>query len=309
MNQILTIQKNKSKRKSNFSSGPIEIKNIVRFFSVAMIIFGLTLIGKGSYAMYKDAKASDKNSIPTVSYTRVNASAIIKIKSTNKITNFKYTWNNSEETVIPVEATSHEEEIPLLNENSTLNMTIEDETGRAIRYSKEFIIEGMDLGEASIEISKAKGQVKITARDDKKMAYIVYQINNDNPVRVDRTETEDKTMNYIIPLEPGQYKLKVTAYDTSNNFKVAEETDIRVSHKIDISFGVDQSRQVYIIVKNVDGIKDIEGSLNGQEFKFNDVNNTEVKIPVNPRKGKNTIRVHVTNVNSVTKERTEEFDY
>lgn len=46
MNQILYVGENKG-------NGPIAIKSIVKFFAIVIIAFGIILIGKGSYAIYK----------------------------------------------------------------------------------------------------------------------------------------------------------------------------------------------------------------------------------------------------------------
>ena len=53
MNQILSVENTKKEKKRKNPSGPIEIQKIVRIFAIIMIIFGMAIIGSGSYSMYK----------------------------------------------------------------------------------------------------------------------------------------------------------------------------------------------------------------------------------------------------------------
>ena len=125
MNQILVMENKKKKRSRN--TGHAEIENILKFFAIALIVFGVLFIGHGSYAIYKDAKGKDKKNLPILTMERVNDEVIIKATSSIKIKNLIYSWNTDEETKIPVDGTFIEENVMLLNENGTLNVKIEDE--------------------------------------------------------------------------------------------------------------------------------------------------------------------------------------
>ena len=62
MNQILAIDNSdrgkeyKSKQKK--SRGPVEISKILKFFSIILIVYGVLMIGTGSYSMYKNSQGS-----------------------------------------------------------------------------------------------------------------------------------------------------------------------------------------------------------------------------------------------------------
>ena len=60
MNQILMIENKKKNKKHKNNSGAIEIKNIIRFFAVAIIVFGLFIIGHSSYGLYINARGTSK---------------------------------------------------------------------------------------------------------------------------------------------------------------------------------------------------------------------------------------------------------
>ena len=71
MNQILSVDNNgKEKRKKSkvktSSAGPVEINKIVKFFSIAILVFGVFFIGSGSYSMYTDLKTKNSNLQPSI---------------------------------------------------------------------------------------------------------------------------------------------------------------------------------------------------------------------------------------------------
>lgn len=308
MNQILMVE-NKKKKKNKISSGPVEIANIVKFFAIALIIFGLFFIGQGSYAIYKESKGKNTNNLPVVSMERVNDTVIIKAKSSYKIENLIYSWDEAEETKIPVEDTYIEEEVFLPIENSILKVRIEEENGRSIKYQKEFIIEGLDISEPTIEITEEStaGSIKITATDETQMAYITYKVNEEEEIRIDKSETEDKTMNYILKLQKGENKVVITAVDTSGNIATLEKTII-VSGKTSMNLKIEGGKLI-INAEDPDGIKDIEINLNGVSYAAKDINQKGVRIPLDIVEGTNTVRITITNVNSLVTTGAKEFDY
>ena len=307
MNQILVME-NKKKRRSR-NSGPAEIENILKFFVIALIVFGVLFIGHGSYAIYKDAKGKDKKNLPTLTMERVNDEVIIKATSSIKIKNLIYSWNADEETKIPVDGTFIEENVMLLNENGTLNVKIEDEKGRTVKYQKEFIIDGLDITKPTIEIQEqgSNGTIKITATDETKMKYISYSINGSDEIQIDKSDAEDKIMSYILKLQKGENKLTVTAVDSSGNFETIEKTII-VSGKTTMNLKIENGKLV-VTAEDPDGIKDIEINLNGVTKSVKDINQKSIKATLNIVEGTNNIRIKITNVNSLITTGAKEFNY
>lgn len=308
MNQILMVE-NKKKKNKKSSSGTIEIANIVKFFAIVLIIFGIFFIGQGSYAIYKESKGRDTSNMPIVKISRVNDTIQVKVDSTNKIENLIYSWNNSEETKIPVEDTAIEEEIILPIENSVLNIKLEEETGRMIKYQKEFIIEGLDITEPTIEITEenTEGNIRIVATDETAISYITYKINEEDEIKVEKSELEDKSINYILKLPRGANRVVITAIDESGNVETLEKTII-VSGRTSINLKIENGKLI-IIAEDPDGVKDIEINLNGVVYSAKDINRKGVRIPLDLVQGTNTIRITVTNVNSLVTVGTKEFSY
>lgn len=308
MNQILMVEDKKKKSKKT-SSGPMEIGSAVRVFAISIIIFAIVFIGQGSFAIYKEAKGKNKENLPTISTARVNDKVVLSVNSRYTITYLKYSWNDAEETRIPVEALSATEEVFLPTENSILNIAIEDETGRVVKYRKEFIVEGLDMKEPDITIEQegATGSIRITATDETQMAYITYKINDEDEVRIDKSALEDKTMKYVKKLERGENKVVVTAVDTSGNI-ATEEKRVVVSGKSEIKLAIENGNLI-VMATDEDGIKDIEINLNGQVRSAKDINQKEVRVPLEITQEKNTVSVIVTNVNSLVTGGTREFNY
>lgn len=308
MNQILMVE-NKKKKKNGSSSGPIEIEKIVRFFAIILIVFGILFIGNGSYAIYKDSKGRNVQNMPTVSISRVNDSVIITVNSINKVENLRYKWNDGEETVVSVEDTFVEESALLPIENSTLIVTVEEENGRIIRYTKQFIIESMDITQPTIQVTEedTKGNIRITATDETSISYIIYKVNDEDEIRIDRSELENKTINYVLRLQKGNNQVKITAVDEAGNIETIEKKII-VTGSTTIESKIENG-QIMIDIKDPDGIKDIGINLNGVVYEAKNVNQKSVRIPLKPVEGVNTLKVTVTNVNSLVTEGTTEINY
>ena len=105
MNQILMIdnkpkQPKKRSKGPKGSSGPIEIKNIIRFFAIVIIVFALVIISHSSYAIYVDAKGNNTDDLAQITITRFNDTITVNVQSTYVVNKFKYNWQDSEQTSI-----------------------------------------------------------------------------------------------------------------------------------------------------------------------------------------------------------------
>lgn len=308
MNQILMVE-DKKKKNSKLGSGTAEIKNILRFFAIALIVFGIFFIGQGSYAIYKESKGKNTDNMPTVIIKRVNDKVIIRATSVNEITYLKYSWNTAEETSIPVDDTFIEEEVFLPMENSTLNVSVEESTGRTVKYKKQFNIEGIDIIEPTIEVTEenSNGSIRITATDETAISYITYKINDEGEVRINKSELEDKSINYILNLQRGENKVVITAGDVAGNVGTFEKKII-VSSQPSIDLSIENGKLI-ILAKDQDGIKDIEINLNGVVYVAKNINLKEARIPLDIVEGVNTVKITITNVNSLVATGAKEFNY
>ena len=314
MNQILVLEnKTKKKKTKTMSSGPADIKNILRFFAVVLIIFAIVMIGHSSYAIYRDAKGNNTNDLANISRTRVNDTLLVDVQSTYIIDKFKYSWRNSQQTSVPEESTSFQEEIILPSENNILTIVLEDETGRATTYTREIILDGIDIVEPTIEIEQGQGlSVLITATDETQIEYMTYRIDDGEEIRIDKNNVADKTIKYAVTDMPrGEHVIYVTAVDSFGNTEEIEKTIIVSSEMPTIdSIDIDEENgKILIKASDVDGLQSIEVNINGAEYHMDNINRTEATFSLNLRQGTNTLSIKLTNVNGLSAEGATEFEY
>ncbi len=73
MNQILSTSMptdNKKQKNKIRNTNPTSISSILKFFAIAMLIFGILLIGLGAYSIYEKKKANKKKK----KFTTINIS-------------------------------------------------------------------------------------------------------------------------------------------------------------------------------------------------------------------------------------------
>lgn len=314
MNQILMVEnRNKKNKKNNRSSGPVEINNIIRFFAITIIIFAIFIISHSSYAIYRDSKGNNTDNLAQISISRINDTLIVDVNSEYIIDKFKYNWLNSTQTSVMEGMTNFQEEIILPNGNDVLTIILEDETGRAVTYTKEIFLEGVDILKPTIDISQGQGSsIRITATDETQIEYITYRIDDGEEIRVNKNNEDDTRIEYAVTdLPRGEHTLYVTAVDSSGNFETDENPVIVSSDRPTITgLSIDnENGRIIIEVADVDGIASIEVNLNGAVYRMEDVNRTEATFSLNLQEGTNTISIKITNVNGLSVEGATEFDY
>ncbi|MEE1530757.1 MAG: hypothetical protein UGE22_01905 [Clostridia bacterium] len=314
MNQILAVEnkkKEKVKTKKIRTGRPIEIKGIVMFFAVIIMVFGLTLAGQGSYALYKDIDDRKPENIPYVTIGRVNDKAIVQISSNIEISKLVYSWNNGEESAIPIGSTNAREEITLLGYDSVLNLTIEDMNGKRVKFQKQYLLTGVDITKPVVEIETKDGndKMKIVAKDETGIAYITYQWEDGEPVTVNADQQGQTEMIVQVPLTVGLKKIKIIAVDTNGNIEEIERKITTSTSRPKMTLRRNKQK-ISIEIEDKDGIKSIKANLNGEEYEITNVNRKKVKVGyLYLREGNNTISVEVTNVNDYTEKATAELQY
>ena len=314
MNQILMTENKKKKdknKKEKKSSGPIEIRGIVRFFAVVIAIFGISLIGEGSYAIYKEAEEKDPKTMPVVTIGRLNDTAVIYVEHSTEISKIIYSWNNGEETVLPEGGRTAQETILLPNQNSVLNITIEDMNGKKVKYQKQYNIEGMDIAKPVIEVEVEDGNKKmtITATDDTEIAYLSYQWENEEPVTIEATEPGQTKIIEELDLTPGTKKINIIAEDVNGNVEQIEKEIVATTSEPKMQL-IQNAGQIIIEASDEDGLSEIKLNLNGKQYANKLNGEKEIKLgPVVLKEGNNTILVEVTNVSGYTKKASTELQY
>lgn len=302
MNQILYVGDNKN-------NGPVAVKSVIKFFAIVIIIFGIILIGEGTYSMYKGIVANSGNNIPTVYMNRVNDTVVIKAENNIEIAKLIYSWNKGEETVLLPNNKAVEEVVLLPNENSILNVTIVDIKGKETKFMQQWNIEGIDIKKPEMEIATDDSSRKITiiARDETQIDYLIYKWNNEAETRVNGTERNKLEIQKTIDMKLGENKLTVTAVDKNGNTSTLEKTII-ISSKPTIAVKQSNSK-IHIVINDEVSIKTVSININGQVYAGEYEAKKQLKLNVPLKQGNNTVSITVTNESGLEQKVVREFIY
>lgn len=302
MNQILYVGDNKN-------NGPVAVKSVIKFFAIVIIIFGIILIGEGTYSMYKGIVANSGNNIPTVYMNRVNDTVVIKVENNIEIAKLIYSWNKGEETVLLPNNKDVEEVVLLPNENSILNVTIVDIKGKETKFMQQWNIEGIDIKKPEMEIATDDSSRKITiiARDETQIDYLIYKWNNEAETRVNGTERNKLEIQKTIDMKLGENKLTVTAVDKNGNTNTLEKTII-ISSKPTIAVKQSNSK-IHIVINDEVSIKTVSININGQVYAGEYEAKKQLKLNVPLKQGNNTVSITVTNESGLEQKVVREFIY
>lgn len=262
MNQILYTGKKQK--------GPTEIKTIVMFFCVTIILFGAILTGQGVYAIYKDKneKTDTKQEDFMVSIDKEGNSISVKVTSQKVINKIVYNWNNTEDIVLLGRGrTQMEEKIALPTGNNVLNLRVIDVTGKEKLYQKEYAVSDEDLTNPEIELAVVGNNVKIVARDNEKLSYITYRWNEEEEQRLDARQESPKEIETEIPIKKGINKLVVIAVDANNN-TLNKEQDIEGVTAPKVSLTQEDGFLVIRAEDEDDGMDRIELTINGEAYNI-----------------------------------------
>ena len=84
LNQILSVgnsNRGNNKKNRTRNNGPIEVDTILKFFSIAILVFGVFMVGSGSYSMYKDSAKESVGTKPVIYVEQTTEKEILlKIK-------------------------------------------------------------------------------------------------------------------------------------------------------------------------------------------------------------------------------------
>ena len=312
MNQILAVENKKKEKNKKIRTGrPIEIKGIVKFFAITVIIFGTVFVGQGSYAIYRNIDDRKPANIPTVLISRKNDKAIVQVKSNIEISKIEYSWNNGENNAIPIGDTNAEEEITLLGYDSVLNLTVEDINGKKVKYQKQYMLTGVDITKPIVEVETKDGNnnMVITAKDETAIAYMQYQWEGEEPVTIEADQNNQKEIKKEVPLTVGTKKIKIIAEDKNGNIEESEKEIVTSTSKPKMTLRKDKQK-ISIEAEDKDVIQSILVNLNGKEYKITDVNRKKVTVGyLYLREGNNTISIEVTNISGYTEKATTEIQY
>lgn len=264
MNQILYVENKKRNQ-------PANIKTVVLFFSIAIIVLGVILVGQGSYAMIirhqeEQNKINSQEAKPQVNINKEEDDIVIEVKHDKAIDKIIYQWNNEEQkTILGNNKTNLKETISLPFGTNMLNVKVIDINGKEAEYQKEYVIDGD--GKPVIELVLTKdNKIKITAKDTKSLKYIVYTWNNGQETKIEANPQDLKIIEKEVEIPLGQNTLKVEALN-KDDIVTTKELDVKgvKSPKIDLA---KEGENLVIKVQDDTGIERIDYTINGKPYRI-----------------------------------------
>ena len=213
MNQILYTGGKKGK------IGGSELKKIIIFFAIVMIIFAICLIGLGVNLLskVKSENTSSNNTTNTVPETPAEPNINVKfeselggvkviVTSDTKISTISYWWDEEEAILLEVNDNQYETVILSKQGTHTLKLKITDENG-FVKDKSQLVI-----GDAGPEVTLLTDGVSnyvIRAKDDEQITKLVITLNDETQ----EIEVNSKEIEHIIPIPEGDSLIDVIVYN------------------------------------------------------------------------------------------------
>ncbi len=303
LNQILSIDnspKGKPKKNRTRNSGPIEVNSILKFFSIAILIFGIFMIGSGSYSMYQGANKEVTNSKPVIYVEQTAETAVLlKVTHDKTLSKITYDWNGEGITEIPCSGKKEiETNIELPTGTNRLTVHASDINGQEIEYEKVYTAEG----DITIDIKPEGSNLKITASGKNKLQYMTYRWDEEEETKVDINDDE---IEQTIEIPKGQHILTVIVVDVNNKTETKEQ-EVKGVTKPKLDVTTDGSDFI-INASDEQGLTKVEFIINETEkyrldlkaeLSLEDRKEFEYKYPLHD--GENKLEVTVYNENDIT---------
>ena len=300
MNQILSFQ--------TIGNSKIQLKKVIRFFSIFIILFALILVIEGSFGYYKNKnKKVIIKETPDINIQRDNGTTILNITSNIGVQKVIYSWNDGiEDSVEEGGKNNVEVKIPTTIGTNNLNIKIIDSNGNTIVYDpvkisyEENQEENVNWEEAiktdktkpKVSIESVKGKIVITATDDVKMSYVTYSWNGEEENKITGLSDDEKTLTTEIDstnVKKGTNKLIVKAYDKAGNVETVEK-EVQGANGSEIKVN-QENGELVVNVKNDINITKIEYNFNGEEKTIDNINQKEYTFKLQMKDGENKISI------------------
>lgn len=262
MNQILSVDGNnrgKIKKDKMRNNGPIQIDTIVKFFSIAILVFGIFMMGTGSYSMYKDASKGVENSKPIIYVEQTTETEVLlRVTHDKTLSKVTYKWNEEGTTEVPTNQKKEvETNIELPTGTNTLTVYANDINGQEIEYTKAYTIEG----DININIEPNGNNLKINANGKKQLQYMTYRWDDEEEIRIDINSDQIETE---IDIPKGLHTLTVIVVDESNETETKQQ-DVNGVTKPKLDVTTDGSSNFIIKASDEQGLTRVEFIINETE--------------------------------------------
>lgn len=237
MNQILSTSQATNKKGKK---GPADIETILKFFAIALIVYGIFMIGSSSYSMYRaSVQQLESPTKPTIEEEfKSDNKLLLKVMHDKAIETVEYYWNDEEPNIIKGNGRKYiEQEITIPGGTNTLTVRAIDINGQEIVYPKEF--ETPDI----IQLDLIGNKLKVTAESETVISYMTYRWNEDNETRID---INSNTVDQEIDIPMGENTITIVLVD-ENNESIIKEQKIKGVLKPTITVAKDNTTGEFVI--------------------------------------------------------------
>lgn len=314
MNQILSVEKKKSGKSSGAKA---DIKKVIRVFCILIIVFGIGLAGKSSYAIIQNLSSNSnvaKEQKPNVNIEKDGNDVVVKVSHQREITKMSYQWNNEAEQIINGNGTgSLEARITLPIGNNTLHLAITDISGNTTSFEREYVT---DAEEPQIKIALSENnsnKVKVTAKDLVALSFVTYRWDDEQEIKIEPSEESKAQIEFEIDIPKGTHTLTVNAVN-SNNITKTEEQKVKGVTKPKISVEEAPGNPKYLILTITDeaGVKGAYYELNGKPLRF-DFSSEKMTVFddwwIEMQPGVNKLSIKAYNFDDVEEQKEVEYTY
>ena len=265
MNQILY---------ENTGSKPANIKNIILFFNIAIIIFGIALVGFGSYGIVQwlQSRVPVSTNKPVINASVVEDTSVkISVTHDKAIEKISYSWNNGEEeTILGRNRQAIDYLIDMPFGENVLNISVVDSLGITASFTNTYVYSnGVDIQSPTIELSALEDdkQIHILAMDETEIAYITYRWNEEEETRIDSTDESKTVIETNIDIPKGENELTVVAVDGNNNMETKTQKCVVLTKPV-IEIPRQHGEELTITVRDEQGLDYVEYTVNGKKYKW-----------------------------------------
>lgn len=289
MNQILDTGDNKKRKQLN-------IKLIIRFFSIFLLIFAICVIAVAVYSIINSKKQDNQKPEIQIESNLKEKTLNIKITDDTGIEEITYILNNKKIKLDGNSELKKELSLELINGKNTFKIIVTDIDGEQKEYEELYDVESG----VEIKFVLQENKVNVNITSENKISYVTYRWNEQEEAKQEVNDIE-----YILkidsPTEDGKYVLTINVVDEYNN--TIEQTKEVIIDK-EPTVEVTRTNTEFIIrAKDDEKLLRAELTLNGEKLEDVEINEAtwEYKIPF--VEGENKLIIKVYNLNEISKQK------